>query len=101
MSGQDQAKLVSRRGVVSLLVLAAAAGFGALTASDAEAQTTTTTPAAGTAATKEATGTHGMQRRKGRDGRHERRDSGAPAKKPPQQYCNSTRTIAEARAQVS
>ncbi len=72
MSGQDQAKLVSRRGVVSLLVLAAAAGFGALTASDAEAQTTT--PAAGTAATPAATGTHGMQRRKGRrTGRHERR----------------------------
>lgn len=72
MSGQEEAKLVSRRKVVSLLALAAAAGFGALTASDAEAQTTT--PAAGTAATPEATGTHGMQRRQGRrSGRHERR----------------------------
>ena len=40
MSGQEEAKLVSRRRVVSLLALAAAAGFGALTASDAEAQTT-------------------------------------------------------------
>jgi hypothetical protein len=74
MSGREQAKMVSRRRVVSFLGLAVAAGFGALTVPDAEAQTTTTTPAAGTAATPEATGTHGMQRRQGRrTGRHERR----------------------------
>ena len=64
MSGEEEAKKVSRRTVVSLLALAAAVGFGALTASDAEAETT------GTA------GTHGMQRRQGRrTGRHERRHS--------------------------
>ena len=65
MNGREEANMVSRRRVISLLALAAAAGFGALTASDADAQTTGTT---------EATGTHGMQRRQGRcSGRHERR----------------------------
>ncbi len=62
MSDQEKAKMISRRRMVSLLGLAAAAGFGALTGSDAEAET----PATG--------GTHGMQRRQSRrTGRHERR----------------------------
>ncbi len=65
MSDQEKAKMISRRRMVSLLGLAAAAGFGALTGSDAEAQTAET-PATG--------GTHGMQRRQSRrTGRHERR----------------------------
>ncbi len=65
MSDQEGTKMLSRRRVISLLGLAAVAGFGALTGSDAEAQT---------AATPEATGTHGMQRRQGRrTARHERR----------------------------
>lgn len=65
MNGREEANLVSRRRVISLLALAVAGGFGALTASDAEAQT---------AGTTQATGTHGMQRRQGRrSGRHERR----------------------------
>ena len=68
MSDQDQSELFSRRKAFLLLGLAAVAGFGALTASDAEAQT------AATPATPEATGTHGMQRRQGRrSGRHTRR----------------------------
>ena len=39
MSGKEETKLFSRRRVISLLGLAVAAGFGALTGSDAEAQT--------------------------------------------------------------
>ena len=68
MSDQQETKMLSRRKMVSLLGLAAVAGFGALTASDAGAQTT------GTAATPEASGTHGMQRRSSRrTSRHHRR----------------------------
>lgn len=64
MSGQEEAKMVSRRRAVSLFALSAAAVFGVLTASDAEA------------ATAEPSGTHGMQRRQSRrTGRHERRHS--------------------------
>ena len=70
MSDQQETKMLSRRKMVSLLGLAAVAGFGALTASDADAQTT------GTAATPEPSGTHGMQRRQGRrSGRHARRNT--------------------------
>ena len=66
MSDQGETKMVSRRRVVSLLGLAVAAGFGALTASDAEA------------------GTHGMQRRQGRrTGRHERRHTRRTGHKAP------------------
>ncbi len=72
MSDQEQTEMVSRRRVVSLLGLAVAAGFGALTASDAEAET------AGTA------GTHGMQRRQSRrTGRHERRHTRRTGHKTP------------------
>ena len=71
MTDQEETKMVSRRRVVSLLALAAAAGFGPLTGSDAEAQTAATPEATGT---PPATGTHGMQRRhERRTGRHERR----------------------------
>ena len=71
MGGEQEAKMVSRRRVVSLFALAAAAAFGVLAAPDAEAQTTEAT---GTAAAPEAKGTHGMQRRgERRGGRHERR----------------------------
>ena len=42
MSDQEETEMLSRRRVISLLGLAAAAGFGALTGSDAEAQTDAT-----------------------------------------------------------
>ena len=68
MSDKKETELFSRRKAFLLLGLAAVAGFGALTASDAEAQTDATP------ATPAATGTHGMQRRQGRrSGRHARR----------------------------
>lgn len=68
MSDQEEAKMLSRRRVISLLGVAAAVGFGALTGSDAEAQTTEAPAAPATH------GTHGMQRRQSRrTGRHERR----------------------------
>lgn len=60
MSDQQETKMLSRRRVVSLLGLAAVAGFAALTTSDADAQTT------GTAATPATSGTHGMGRRQSR-----------------------------------
>jgi hypothetical protein len=76
MTGQEEAKLVSRRKAVSLLAFAAATSFAALTSSDAEAQTA------------ETAGTHGMQRRHTRRGsrherRHARRTGHAPAAMPP------------------
>jgi hypothetical protein len=70
MSDQQKPKVISRRRMVSLFGLAAAAGFGALTVSAAEAQTAEPAPK------PEATGTNGMQRRQERrTGRHERRHS--------------------------
>ena len=72
-------KLISRRGVFSLLGLGAALGFAvpttALMTSDAEAQAQPAAPAPTTAAPT-APATPGMERRQARrTGRHERREA--------------------------
>ena len=73
MNQEFKADMISRRKALSLLGLGAALGFtlsSALEPLEAEAQEATGTAAA----PAEATGTHGMQRRKSRrTGRHERR----------------------------
>ena len=79
MTSEVEARMVSRRRVVSLLGLAAALGF-AVPLTNAEAQTTSTTS---------TTGTAGMQRRQERRGgrverRYERR-GGTPAANQPAQ----------------
>ncbi len=85
MSDQQETKMLSRRKMVSLLGLAAVAGFAALTASDADAQTT------GTAATPddERDARHGaapVAARQPPHRRHERRTdtpAAAPAEAAP------------------
>ncbi len=79
MTSEVEARMVSRRRMVSLLGLAAALGF-VVSPIGAEAQTTSTTGATST------TGTAGMQRRQERRGgrverRYERR-GGTPAATP-------------------
>ena len=73
MSEKIKSEMISRRGAISLLGLAAALGSAVpatvLTVEDAEAQATTGAPAP-------TGGTSGMQRRQARrKGRHERREA--------------------------
>ncbi len=96
MKQKVKTEMISRRKALSLLGLGAASGFtlsSALEPLEAEAQEATGTAAA----PAPATGTHGMQRRKGRrTHRHERRHTrrtgqpapaatAAPAATPPPQ----------------
>ena len=90
MKERIKTEMISRRKALSLLGLGTALGFtlsATLEPLEAEAQETTTPPAA----PAEATGTHGMQRRQGRrSGRHQRRHTRrtgqpAPTAAPPPQ----------------